>query len=938
MTDKEDCFKQVQALAGKFLRNREHYESPDFNEQSTRLEFINPLFEALGWDIGNNKQNSPDYQEVVLEKADSNKKRPDYTFRVGEKPMFYVEAKKPGVHISKGKEGSQASYQLRRYAWNSKLALSIVTNFKEIIVYDCTKKPEEQEKVSPLCYLKTENFSASSSLLGDDFHKEFDFLWDTFARDNVWGGNLDRYTQTGIDSKGIVTVDDDFLHRLEGWRRKLADDIYRNNKHLTEKELNFAVQQTLDRIVFLRIAEDREIEPDNSVAKAVDTYENRGSYRQLFCLFERADEKYNSGLFNFEADTISQSLSISNNIIKEIVNALYRYYDFSVIPIEILGSAYERFLGKTVIITPDKTAAVIEKPEVRKAGGVFYTPQYIVEYIVKNTLGTQLEGKTAKEAAQIKIVDPACGSGSFLVGAYQFLLRWYQKHYADRGASKGRSNDPITPDGLLTIEERKRILLNNIYGTDIDATAVEVTKLSLLLECMKGVTTATVNRLKSMNERVLPNIDGNIRCGNSLVGNDVYLQDRAAFSEEEKYKINAFDWRQEFKDVFKSGGFGIVISNPPYGAALTAAERDYLERQFNIGNTDTAALFLLQAQKLLHATGKSGVIIPKAFTYASNWQKVRQALLNDIENVADCGRVWNKVKLEMCIGIFQKENRQKYFTYSSRTGKDIDLLGKQRRSLCTEFDLILNGISEQEIAIALKVKHNNNDKVLNDFIENRRGGMLQGEISESGSIRVLSGKQVRRYYLETDKIKGRIYKGRVTDEKSRIADNAVFVQNIVAHIARPAPHIKIIACLNDADKEKFVILDTINQLTVKTNLSPVFVLAIINSRLVSWYGYHFVYAHAIRTMHFDSTATAKIPFPDINLSRKADKQVHNRIVDLVGRLMDLKKKEKDANEMRSWNVFHRQIESIDGEIDRLVYRLYGLTDAEIKIIEKDAKV
>jgi hypothetical protein len=146
MTNKEEAFKKVQALAGKFLRNRERYESPDFNEQSTRLEFINPLFEALGWDIGNNKQNSPDYQEVVIEKTDGGKKRPDYTFRVGEKPRFYVEAKKPGVHISKGKEGGQASYQLRRYAWNSKLALSIVTNFKEIIVYDCTKNRKNKKK------------------------------------------------------------------------------------------------------------------------------------------------------------------------------------------------------------------------------------------------------------------------------------------------------------------------------------------------------------------------------------------------------------------------------------------------------------------------------------------------------------------------------------------------------------------------------------------------------------------------------------------------------------------------------------------------------------------------------------------------------------------------------------------------------------------------
>lgn len=200
-------------------------------------------------------------------------------------------------------------------------------------------------------------------------------------------------------------------------------------KGLDEDEINFAVQQTIDRIIFLRIAEDRSVEPYGNLKHSLGHGEY---YQNLFEQFRKADEKYNSGLFDFHKDRICEHLKIDNKIIKTLVNELYYPecpYEFSVLSVEILGSAYEQFLGKVIRITPAHHAKIEEKPEVRKAGGVYYTPQYIVEYIVKNTVGKLIDGKTPEEASNIKIVDPACGSGSFLIGAYQYLLDWHKNHY-----------------------------------------------------------------------------------------------------------------------------------------------------------------------------------------------------------------------------------------------------------------------------------------------------------------------------------------------------------------------------------------------------------------------------------------------------------------------------------------------------------------------------
>ncbi|MDR2757610.1 MAG: N-6 DNA methylase, partial [Planctomycetaceae bacterium] len=455
MTSREIAFRNIVELVEKFSSQIDSYEKSDYNETQTRRDFVDPFFEALGWDINNKQGYSESNREVIHEdkiRVGGTTKAPDYAFRLGGgNRLFFVEAKKPNVHI---KESPEPADQLRRYGWNSKLAVSIVTNFKELAVYDCTRKPSPTDKVATgrLAYLTYRDYAQDKN----NSRNGFDFIWNTFGKENVLQGGLEKFIKTDTHKKGVSTVDQDFLQLMDEWRTILAPSVFRNNKLLTESELNFIVQQTLDRIIFIRIAEDRGIEPQNSLKLAT---EQGDFYQNLFKRFLRADEKYNSGLFDFDKDKISVTISIDNHVIKTIIRDLYypSPYNFSVIPVEILGSVYEQFLGKVICLTSGGRVKVETKPEVRKSGGVFYTPQYIVRYIVQKTVGELVEGKTPKEVSELKIVDPACGSGSFLLGAYQYLLDWHQDYYLKHAKpSRGRKNDPLTPTGNLSTSEKKR--------------------------------------------------------------------------------------------------------------------------------------------------------------------------------------------------------------------------------------------------------------------------------------------------------------------------------------------------------------------------------------------------------------------------------------------------------------------------------------------------
>lgn len=673
----------IRALVRRFEEHREAYRSGSYNETQLRREFLDPFFEALGWDVNNRQGYAEAYKEVIHEdavKIGGQTKAPDYSFRIGGARKFFVEAKKPSISI---KDDTAPAYQLRRYAWSAKLPLSILTDFDEFAVYDCRARPDLKDKpaVGRILYLTAA-----------DFETRWEEIAGVFSREAVLKGSFDKYAAAGAGAKrGTAGVDAAFLAEIEGWRDLLARSIALRNPDLSVEELNFAVQRTIDRLIFLRICEDRGIEDYGALLALVNGENVYGRLRELY---RRADERYNSGLFHFHRekgrdehpDTLTPRLAIDDKPLKEIIRGLYypeSPYEFSVLPADILGQVYEQFLGKVIRLTAGHRAVVEEKPEVKKAGGVYYTPTYIVDYIVRNTVGKLLEGKTPKSAAELRILDPACGSGSFLIGAYQHLLDWHRDWYAahepeklaagkhppihaspSRGEGQGEGD---TRNWRLTTAERKRILLNNIYGVDIDSQAVEVTKLSLLLKVLEGENEQTLSRqLRIFHERALPDLGRNIKCGNSLIGPDFFDKPQLSIvpplakggsggiesSASDLTRINPFDWQAEFPDIMSPpsakggggdlGGFDAVIGNPPYVRQESLSEfKPYFQTHYEAFNgiADLYVYFMEKGISLLRGGGLFSIIVSSSFLRASYAEPLRRTLKKHaaIRRIVDFG-------------------------------------------------------------------------------------------------------------------------------------------------------------------------------------------------------------------------------------------------------------------------------------------------------------
>jgi type I restriction-modification system DNA methylase subunit len=653
-------------LVEHFGRNADVYRS-NLNETEVRVQFIDPFFEALGWDIHNKQHYAETYKDVLHEytlRTGPHTEAPDYCFQVGGTRKFFVEAKRPAVNIG----GDPASaFQLRSYAWTSKLSISFLTNFAELSVYDCRIEPHASDKAS---------VARIDLIPFDKYVEQWDNISSRFSKEAVYKGSFDRYTETSKLKKGTAEVDDAFLAEIEAWRKDLAANIATRNPTLSQRELNFAVQRTIDRIIFLRICEDRGIE---KYGQLQELQYGDGVYHRLCTIYERADEKYNSGLFHFtderdraEApDKLTPNLKVDDGRLKAIFKRLYypeSPYKFSHFPADILGHVYEQFLGQVIRLTSGHHARIEQKPEVKKAGGVYYTPTYVVDFIVKRTVGKVLEGKTPRAVGRIRIVDPACGSGSFLLGAYQYLMNWHRDWYLQDGADKNVKFLFKTEGGdwRLTTSEKKRILLNSIYGVDIDAQAVEVTKLSLLLKVLEGENDQTLgNTLRLFHERALPDLGNNVKCGNSLIGSDFYLhQQLLLIDDEERFRINVFDWSGSdgFQSIMKTGGFDVVIGNPPWGGDIDK-ELEYFHDRFPAttkDHTDSFKLFIEAGIRLAKNGGIVSMIVPSTILRQRRLRDVRELLLgNAILSLVDLGEdVFKGVVAPSCIYVVQKGKPQ----------------------------------------------------------------------------------------------------------------------------------------------------------------------------------------------------------------------------------------------------------------------------------------
>src|SRR5437016_11417677 len=311
--------KEILDLVERFERQLDAYKFGQYNETQLRREFLDPLFKTLGWDMDNDQGYAEAYKDVIHEdaiKVGEATKAPDYCFRIGGSRKFFLEAKRPSVDI---KHDVSPAFQLRRYAWTTKLPLSILSDFEEFAVYDCRVKPDQKD-------------SAAVARILFIPYREYAGRWgeiaSVFSRDAVLKGAFDKFAESTKAKRGTAAVDDEFLKTIEGWRADLARNLALRNPDLTQRELNFAVQRTIDRIIFLRICEGRGIE-DHGRLQALTNGDR--IYPRLAQQFEQADDRYNSGLFHFKrekdrheaSDELTLGRDLDDNLLRDILKSLY---------------------------------------------------------------------------------------------------------------------------------------------------------------------------------------------------------------------------------------------------------------------------------------------------------------------------------------------------------------------------------------------------------------------------------------------------------------------------------------------------------------------------------------------------------------------------------------------------------------------------------------
>ena len=970
MIDFETSKKQIARLVEEFKTNEHIYKTVAFDEENTKINFINKFFQALGWDVTNEAGVAPQFKDVEFEDTvivGGKPKAPDYCFRIGGARIFFVEAKKPSVDIEHDR---RYAFQLKRYTWSAHLPLGLLTDFEELAIYEPKTAPKKTHNTS-VDRIKYYHYS--------EYVDNWEEIYNIYSKEAVLTGKFDQYVKNiHGDKKGTSTVDSEFLKTIEEWRLELAKNIALRNKELTVDELNFAVQLIIDRIIFLRIAEDRGIERYGQLKKLTELARNEKDnypvYDAFIELCRKADAKYNSGLFHFteekdislSADTLTPGLHVDDGKLKKIIDGLYYPdcpYEFSMISTEILGNIYEQFLGKVIRLTEGHQAKVEDKPLVKKAGGVYYTPQYIVKYIVDKSVGELLKGKTPNQVSELRIVDPACGSGSFLLGAYQKLLDWHVDYYSN--LDQPPKNVIYTgKDGMprLTIQEKKRILLNNIYGVDIDSQAVEVTKLSLLLKVLEDENKDVLEaQQKLIQERALPYLGDNILCGNSIIESDILLNEN--LSSEEIADINPFNWSIGFKDIMNNGGFDAVIGNPPYVSVETMDEtsKKYYQKSYKTF-VKRADLYCVFIENSLNELSKKYVsfIIPSTIFSNISYKKLRNLILDNkyLDEVCYTGYNVFKATVDTTILVMNKKSKKKIKLINA-----IDFDNKSSfsvpRNYFQSFDNVISIDDENTVKIMNKLFNDEFISVKDNFtifqgivtgynpafIFDSIQDALNNNVNQELLKPICFGKDINQWDIE-NRNNVILY---VDDEKSlkNFPNTKMWLKQNREHLNKYSLHRprkkheldvknKILVQRTRNERLKKRIVATIDETGIYTaeslwNIIPkneecsiYFLLGILNSNLINY-----LFSTKFLNLGIKKDYLNKISFPNIGIEDQKP------IINLVEKLLGLHEELKLNKVPNLKSSIETQIITFESKLNELVYELYDLTDEEIAIVENE---
>ncbi|MHB8156142.1 MAG: Eco57I restriction-modification methylase domain-containing protein [Desulfocucumaceae bacterium] len=786
-----------------------------------------------------------------------------------------------------------------------------------------------------------------------------------------------------------------FFVKLKGWRDSLRKELHKNYWEKYDKDqIDLFTQKILDRMIFIEVCHDKDIIGQDVHRAILSSKDDK--YHELKKWFKEMDEQFNTELF---APMAIDHFDIDDKVLVPIIEEL-NGIDFKNVSVHIIGEVYENYLGEMLRVTKKSGLKVQEHKEQakRKSQGIYYTPEYIVDYIVKNTVGELLDlslnpspgrggkqnptrGKgamTTEEIMKIKVLDPACGSGSFLIKAFDLFLQAYRRAAAGKQTSF-----------YSDLEIKKKILQHNLYGVDLDDRAVEITKLNLMLKALDGI-----NYHELKGRKLLPNLNLNIRVGNSLISGQTIEQlaekqtaptfpglddtininpllklHNAFYKEvedEEKARlikeieveerrlnrklgdnlkgfsnldeIKPLNYQVAFPEVSKQGGFDAVIGNPPYIQqsmipGFSDKSKTYLLDRYcsSMGRLNTFGFFIQHGIELLKNTGKFSYIVPNTLLTQEYYNELRRFILSNttinyiaqykdmqfedavVENIT---LVLTKVRNEKNVlevvtfenGIIkesQKVVQNKYLnTYSNQFAINIDSKEeKLKDKLLFGGVCLLNKVANINQAIALKYD---------------RSKSIFSEKENDNYKPVLDGRDIERY---TVKWPGNYLKYDVNAihsckrEDIFIADNKIFFRRVGD---------KIIATL---DKNKHYALNTLIVVTLKPDakVEYEYLLGLLNSKLLNFY--YVKYLKSSKKVFSEIQARQIEQLPIILPSNREQKGLHDKLVKLVKEMLKLNK----TPELRQRHS--ADIAVIDKEIDELVYRLYGLSEAEKKVVE-----
>lgn len=892
MLTKDQSLVEIERLIAKYVSL-----GPGANkltEEETKKDFLLPLFKALNW-------NTEDSREVSAEETIS-KKRVDYGFRINGIPKFFLEAK--AIKETLDEEHAKQSVN---YSWLKSTTWALLSNFVQLEVYNSEWKSRS--------VLEKRFFT----LRFDEFVPKFDKLW-LLSRDAFSTGDLDRTAEEwGKKQKRVPVspVTEQLFVDLISWRQRLTRKIAEKKSNMnvikSDEVLDECVQRILDRVIFIRVCEDKQLEPNTLLSRLREwkgSGRTKSFYRLLVDVFHEFDVNYNSKLFDHHT---ADELDVDDVVLSFMINELYENkeaglgYDFSAIDADVLGSIYEQYLGY-ILEKHKKKAEVVKDVWKRKSMGIFYTPTYVVDYIVRNTVEIAL--KESKGNA-IRVLDPACGSGSFLGRAFTSLTQ---------------------TNGNVSSDQKMRTLTNSIYGVDLDPKAAEIAQLDLLLKVLD-------------RRQILPVLTYNIKVGNSLV-------------DDKNIDPLAFDWAHEFKDVLSKSPFDVVIGNPPYVESrdIPDTEWDFYREHYSSAykRFDLSVLFIERAVSLLRDGGRLGFIISNKFAASDYGYGVRKFILDNcaIEQIIDVSniQVFRDASTYPYIIILRKERSQKERVTNRirvmKVSNEEELHNPQviyeieQASFHDSPSLIFSIELTREVKRVV-------DKIVTDSeplesICEMKDGIHTGNIKEklivekkvdSSCRKMITAESIDRYDVKWDGLWVRYNPDLIDSKKGEygsLRDERIFIAKEKLMTALFGLRLEVAY-----DDEQLYANNSVKIiLPLKPDINLRYVLACLNSKLLAFYHRTYFAPTHVRGgyMQFYPQDILRLPI------KKASGVQIEKLVSLVHKMLELNKQLQLESPLSDKS---RQVEEelvkADAAIDKAVYDLYNLTDAEVKIVEEAVK-